>query len=80
MKLLNSNSVEYLLIGGYAVGIHGHIRATNDLDIWVNISSGNAARIDHAPREFGFAGAALTPDLFLARNNIVRMGVPPPPD
>jgi hypothetical protein len=77
LKLLNSNSVEYLLIGGYAVGIHGHIRATNDLDIWVNISSGNAARIDHALREFGFAGAALTPDLFLARNNIVRMGVPP---
>ena len=37
LKLLNSNNVEYLLIGGYAVGIYGHIRATNDLDIWVNI-------------------------------------------
>ena len=36
LKSLNSNRVEYLLIGGYAVGVHGHIRATNDLDIWVD--------------------------------------------
>ncbi len=55
LKLLNSNSVEYLLIGGYAVGIYGHIRATNDLDIWVNISPDNAAKIERSLREFGFA-------------------------
>jgi hypothetical protein len=28
-------------------------------------------------REFGFAPAALTPDLFLTLNNVVRMGLPP---
>jgi hypothetical protein len=77
LKLLNSNGVEYLLIGGYAVGIYGHIRATNDLDIWVNISPENAARIERALRGFGFGAAALTPDLFLTPNNVVRMGVPP---
>src|SRR5580658_8014427 len=77
LKSLNSNSVEYLLIGGYAVGIYGHIRATNDLDIWVDISQENAARIDRALREFGFAPPELAPDLFLVRNSIVRMGVPP---
>jgi hypothetical protein len=74
LKSLNSNSVEYLLIGGYAVGIYGHIRATNDLDIWVNVSPKNAAKIERALREFGFAAAGLTSDLFLARNNVVRMG------
>jgi len=77
LKLLNSNGVEYLLIGGYAVGIYGHIRATNDLDIWVSISPENAARIERALRGFGFGAAALTPDLFLTPNNVVRMGVPP---
>ena len=77
LKSLNSNSVEYLLIGGYAVGIYGHIGATNDLHIWVNVSPENAARIDHALRQFGFAAQSLTPDLFLVRNNVVRMGVPP---
>jgi hypothetical protein len=76
LKLLNSNHVEYLLIGGYAVGIYGHVRATNDLDIWVNISAQNAARIDVTLRQFGFAECS-TPDLFLAPGNVVRMGVPP---
>ena len=65
LKSLNSNRVEYLLIGGYAVGIHGHIRATNDLDVWVNISPENAARIEQALREFGFAATGLTSSLFL---------------
>lgn len=76
-KSLNSNGVEYLLIGGYAVGIYGHVRATNNLDIWVNVSQENAARIECALRQFGFATAALTSDLFLTLNNVVRMGVPP---
>jgi len=77
LKSLNSNHVEYLLIGGYAVGIYGHIRATNDLDIWVKVSAENAARIDRALREFGFAAAGLTSDLFLVPDNVVRLGVPP---
>ena len=73
----HSNRVEYLLIGGYAVGIHGHIRATNDLDVWVNMSPENADRIEQALRELGFAAAGLTSGLFLTPNNVVRMGVPP---
>jgi len=77
LKLLNSNSVEYLLIGGYAVGIHGYVRATNDLDVWVNSSPENAARVERALREFGFAGPDLKADLFVSPNNVVRMGVPP---
>ena len=77
LKSLNSNRVEYLLIGGYAVGIYGYVRATNDLDIWVNTTPENAAAIHRALLEFGFAGDILTSDLFLVPNNIVRMGVPP---
>src|SRR5580658_4167171 len=77
LKSLNSNHVEYLLIGGYAVGIYGYVRATNDLDIWVSITAENANRVHCALREFGFAEALLTADLFLTPNNVVRMGVPP---
>ena len=77
LKSLNSNGVEYLLIGGYAVAIHGHVRATNDIDVWVKISPENAARIERALCEFGFASALSNGDLFLTPNNIVRMGVPP---
>ena len=77
LKSLNSNRVEYLLIGGYAVSIYGHVRATNDLDVWVNVTPENATRIRHALHEFGFAEELLTSDLFLSPNNVVRMGVPP---
>ena len=77
LKSLNSNGVEYLLIGGYAVAIHGHVRATNDIDVWVKISPENAARIERALCEFGFASALPSGDLFLTPNNVVRMGVPP---
>ena len=42
LKLLNSARVEYLLVGGYAVGYYGYPRATGDMDIWVAISDRNA--------------------------------------
>src|SRR5208283_1340651 len=77
LKSLDSNRVEYLLIGGYAVGIHGHIRATNGLDIWVAMNLGNAERLRCALRAFGFAGPELTAEMFLTPRNVVRMGVPP---
>jgi hypothetical protein len=35
LQFLNEESVEYLLIGGWAVGIHGVIRYTQDMDVWV---------------------------------------------
>jgi hypothetical protein len=36
VRLLIENKVEYLIVGGYAVGIHGHPRYTGDLDIWIS--------------------------------------------
>ena len=33
LRLLNATRVEYLLVGGYAVGLHGYPRATVDLDV-----------------------------------------------
>ena len=35
LKLLSSKQVEYLLVGGYAVGYHGYSRATADMDVWI---------------------------------------------
>lgn len=77
LKLLNSNGVDYLLIGGYAVALHGYIRATNDLDVWVGVDRDNSVRVDRSLREFGFAPAALNPELFQERNRVIRMGMPP---
>ena len=54
LKLLKENEVEYLLIGGYAIGYHGYPRATNDLDVWVAIHAQNAQKIVSTLQEFGF--------------------------
>ena len=77
LKLLRAHGVEYLLIGGYAVGVHGRPRFTNDLDVWVAIAPANAKRVVGALREFGFEDPGLSEDLFLKPDSIVRMGVEP---
>lgn len=78
LKLLNSRQVEYLLIGGYAVGYHGYPRATADIDIWVAINPSNAQKVADVIRDFfGVDIEGATPELFLQENKIARMGVPP---
>ncbi len=77
LKLLRAHGVEYLLIGGYAVGCHGYPRATNDLDLWIGIAPNNASRVVKALRDFGFDVPELSTDLFLKADQIVRMGVEP---
>ncbi len=77
LRLLNEHEVEYLLIGGYAVGYHGYPRATNDMDIWIMIQPENATKMVSVLRAFGFDTPELAPELFLVEKNVVRMGVPP---
>jgi hypothetical protein len=77
LRLLNSHGVEYLLIGGHAVGHHGYPRSTADMDVWVGISPDNAAHLVAALRAFGFAAETVAKALFLDENQIVRMGVQP---
>ena len=77
LKLLNSARVEYLLIGGYAVGYYGYPRATADLDIWVGMSHKNARELVGVLKKFGFQVPNLKPELFLEKDRIIRFGVPP---
>lgn len=77
LRLLNANRVDYLLVGGYAVGLHGYPRATIDLDIWIRASADNAGRVLETLRTFGFDTPALQPHVFLDPRSIVRFGVPP---
>lgn len=77
LRLLNARQVEYLLIGGYAVGYYGYPRATADMDIWIAIDRLNAEKVVAVLREYGFDLPELSPDIFLEENKIIRMGVPP---
>jgi hypothetical protein len=60
LAFLNSNEVEYLVLGGYAVAAHGHPRYTKDIDIWVNPTAENSRRVMAALTEFGFGSIGLT--------------------
>jgi hypothetical protein len=77
LLLLRSAKIEYLLVGGYAVGHYGFPRATADLDIWIANHDENASRLVEVLRQFGFDVPALDKSLFQEPGHVVRMGVPP---
>lgn len=77
LKLLNFHQVEYLLVGGYAVAIHGYPRYTGDIDVWIAISPSNASRVVAALREFGFDLPELSEELFTDPDRMTRMGREP---
>jgi len=77
LLLLNLNKIEYLVIGGYAVGYHGYPRATGDLDIWIAINEQTAMKMVDVLKDFGFNPPELQKELFLKEQKVIRMGVPP---
>ena len=77
IQLLNANNVRYLVIGGYAVAMHGHPRHTKDIDIWIDTSETNAANLVQALADFGFASLGLQVQDFTAPDRVVQLGYPP---
>jgi len=77
LKLLYENEVKYLLIGGYAVGYYGYPRATHDMDIWIAVDPENAKKMTDVMTGFGFEAGAVSKEVFLKSDAIVRLGVPP---
>ncbi len=70
---LNECNVEYILIGGYALGVYGHIRATSDLDIFINASKKNAENMKDACIRFGIPIGQIAVEMFLVPK-MVRIG------
>jgi hypothetical protein len=77
LSLLNSEKIEYLLIGGYAVGLYGYVRGTKDMDVWVAVDQDNLSRLAKALTKFGFPASTVSPEMFVGGQTVFRMGVPP---
>jgi predicted nucleotidyltransferase len=77
VELLIKYKAEYLIVGGYAVSVHGHPRYTGDLDIWLNPTPKNANLILQSVNEFGFSSYGLTQSDFTKPGNVVQLGYPP---
>jgi len=75
LKLLKEHDVRYLLIGAIQSD-HGYVRATEDMDIWVAVHPDNAEKLVDTLKAFGFDDPKLTPELFLQKPRIIRMGFP----
>lgn len=77
LKLLNQHGVKYLVIGGYAVVLHGHNRMTGDLDLFIELSPTNAEAFCAAYHEFGLGRGEVTAADFLEEGKMIRAGFEP---
>ena len=67
---LNTYEVEYVLVGGYAVILHGYRRTTGYMDIWVNTTLDNLNKLKKAFLGFGLPTNDLTDEKFLHDNSV----------
>lgn len=51
---LNKFHVQYIMVGGFAVNLHGHTRATDDLDLWLKDTKANRVNLGKAFKETGY--------------------------
>ena len=77
LSLFNANEVKYLVVGGYAVMLYTEPRYTKDLDVWIEASEGNAARVFRALAEFGAPLFGLTAADFAKEGCFYQLGRPP---
>jgi len=73
----NAQQVEYLIVGAHALAAHGHVRATQDLDIWIRPHPENARRVIEALRAFGAPLHDLTEQDLSTPGLIFQVGVEP---
>ncbi len=77
LDLCNKHMIKYLVIGGYAVSIHGYPRSTKDIDVCVEMSDENASNMITVLNDFGFGSLNLGKQDFLKKNFITQLGFPP---
>ncbi|MBK6899272.1 MAG: hypothetical protein IPH09_08400 [bacterium] len=73
----NAQGVEFLIVGAHALAVHGHVRATKDLDVWIRADAANAPRVFDALVAFGAPLQDLTVRDLAEPGLIFQIGVPP---
>lgn len=73
----NAAGVKYLVVGAYAVAVYARPRATGDIDLWVEATAENAARVFRALAAFGAPLDHVDEQTFTEPEIIFQIGVPP---
>jgi hypothetical protein len=69
--------VRFLIVGAYALALHGRPRATGDLDVWVEPTADNATRVMRALAAFGAPLSQISEADFAGPGVVYQIGVPP---
>ncbi len=76
LRAFNAHAVKYLLIGGYAFGVHAEPRATKDLDVFIRSDEENSKAVFRALAEYGTPLAGFAPEDFMDGSGF-QIGQPP---
>lgn len=77
LSALSDERAEFLLVGAYALAVHGLPRATGALDLWIRRSDDNAGPVRRALARFGAALGDLRQDDLRTPEVVVEIGVAP---
>ena len=77
LAAFDEHKVEYLLVGGQAVALHGHPRFTKDSDIWLRNNEQNVRRAQQALVDFGAPQSVVEGIAQATGLDVVWMGYPP---
>ena len=61
LRAFNDHAVKYLIVGGYAFGVHAEPRATKDLDIFIRSDEENGKAVFRALAQYGAPLDGLRP-------------------
>jgi len=77
LQLLSSNEVEFLVVGAYAMGVYGLVRATADIDIWIAASTENSEKVYKTLQQFGAPLNEVDRHTFVRKGVVFQIGVAP---
>jgi len=77
LSLLVEHEVKFMLVGAYAVAVHGYARNTEDIDFWIDRDEANAVRVLNVLSEFGFGDIGFTSADLLDPKAVLQMGRAP---
>jgi hypothetical protein len=77
LRAFGDADVRFMIVGAYALAVHGRPRATGDLDVWIDATPQNAPRVMHALAAFGAPVAEITEADFTRPGVVYQIGVPP---
>jgi len=77
IKIFLEEQVSFLLVGGISINLYGYVRATKDMDLWVEANKENALKVFKALAKFGAPMQGISVQDFEKEGMIFQIGIDP---